>query len=82
MFPLRDENPRAHAPIATVAIIAVNVVVWVVVQGLGAEQALAASICRFGLVPGEVLGTAPPGASFQLTRELVCVLDGGGGYFV
>ncbi len=80
MFPLRDENPRAHPPIATVAIIALNIVAWGVVQGFGTDAALASSICQFGLIPGDVLGNLPAGSSFPLSQDLVCVIDGEGGY--
>jgi membrane associated rhomboid family serine protease len=78
MFPLRDENPTAHRPYATIAIIALNVASWVLVQGLGSEQALARSVCNFGLIPGEVLGTAPAGSGFRITEHLVCLVDEGG----
>jgi len=81
MFPLRDENPTVHFPIATVAIIALNIFCWVVVQGLGTDVALARSLCNFGLVTGDVLGTAPIGASFPLTRGLVCVVDQHGDWY-
>ena len=37
MFPLRDENPTLRTPIATLAIIAANLSVWIWLQGLGAE---------------------------------------------
>ncbi|NJN50615.1 MAG: rhomboid family intramembrane serine protease [Gammaproteobacteria bacterium] len=80
MFPLRDENPRVHPPIATIAIIALNAFAWIVLQGFGNDPALAASICKFGLIPGDVLGTAPAGSSFAVSHELVCVLDGDGSY--
>jgi len=80
MFPIRDENPTAHWPIATVAIIALNVFSWAVVQGLGTESALASSVCRWGLIPGDVLGTAPVGSSFRITEQLACTLDGHGSW--
>ena len=81
MFPLRDENPTVHTPYATIAIIAINVVCWVTIQGFGTDPALAESICRYGLIPADVLGTAPPGASFPLSEQLVCIVDGSGGWF-
>lgn len=80
MFPLRDENPRAYPPIATVAIIALNVFAWAMVQGFGNESMLAESICHYGLIPADVLGTLPAGSSFPVSQELSCVLDGSGGY--
>ncbi len=70
MIPLRDENPTLHTSIATFAIIALNVGSWIFVQGLGFHPGLIRSIAEFGLIPGELLGTLEPGASFPL----------GGGY--
>jgi len=81
MFPLRDENPTAHFPIATIVIIAMNVLSWVFLQGLGTDVALARSLCNFGLVTGDVLGTAPIGSSFPLSRTLACVIDRHGDWY-
>ena len=61
MFPYKDDNPTVRTPVATFALIAINVLVWVLLQGLGTEPQLSQSVCQFGLVPGEVLGRLPPG---------------------
>jgi membrane associated rhomboid family serine protease len=82
MFPLRDENPTASVPIATIAIIALNFASWILLQGLGAGEALARSVCNFGLIPGEVLGTAPAGAGFRISQDLVCLVDQSGWWTV
>ncbi|MDH3643674.1 MAG: rhomboid family intramembrane serine protease [Gammaproteobacteria bacterium] len=76
MFPLRDENPRVHFPYATVAIIILNALVWVAVQGLGSEYKLAESLCLYGLVPGDLLGNLTPGTNIQLSANLSCQFDG------
>ena len=76
MIPIRDENPRLHPPIATVAIITLNVLSWALLQGFGTETALTRSICQYGLVPGDLLGTAPAGSEFGMEHGMVCVLDG------
>ena len=76
MFPYRDENPTTLTPVVTVGFIALNALAWVVVQGAGFnELALATSVCNLGLVPGELLGTAPPGTSVPLSPRLACVVD-------
>jgi membrane associated rhomboid family serine protease len=75
VFPLRDDNPHFLTPIVTYALIAANVLVWALLQGFGAEPQLGASICRLGLIPGELLQTAPPGARFPLDETSVCVLS-------
>jgi membrane associated rhomboid family serine protease len=76
LFPLRDDNPLVHFPYATIFIIAVNVLVWVLAQGLGSQQALAESLCLYGLVPGDLLGNLAPGTRIPLGANLVCQLDG------
>jgi membrane associated rhomboid family serine protease len=76
MFPLSDENQTLRFPIVTAAIIVVNAAIWIFVQGLGADRALATSVCQFGLIPADLLGIAEPGSHFQISRDLVCVVDG------
>jgi membrane associated rhomboid family serine protease len=49
---------------------------WVVVQGFGTEPLLSSSVCRLGLIPGELLQNAPPGARFPVGPDSVCVLTG------
>jgi len=72
-FPYRDDNPTELSPNVTVALIGVNLLVWILVQGMGSPVPLARSTCEFGLIPGEVLRTLPPGASFQMGDGLACV---------
>jgi membrane associated rhomboid family serine protease len=76
MFPLSDNNPRTRPPLAVLAIIILNVLVWLLVQGFGAEEPLARSLCLYGLIPGDLLGTIEPGTRQMLTDTLVCRLDG------
>ncbi len=74
MFPLRDDNPHFLTPYATYAIIALNALAWLLVQGLGTEPTLASSVCRLGLIPGELLQTAPAGTRVQLGPGAFCEL--------
>ena len=76
MFPVRDDNPTFLTPVATWAIIALNVGAWVFVQGLGLPGPLLASVCELGLIPGELLGRIPPGTTVPLGPKHVCVLTG------
>jgi membrane associated rhomboid family serine protease len=76
MFPIRDENPTLRPPIATYVIIGMNLVVWVFVQGLGAEVPLIESFCRYALIPGDLLGTVAPGTVVPMSQTLACPLDG------
>ena len=77
MFPYHDENTTQRPPYVTIALIGINVMVWLFVQGGGAGQALAASVCNFGLIPGELTGSVPPGAAFPMGDGLACVTDPG-----
>ena len=74
MIPLRDENPTLGTSIATFAIIGLNVAAWVLVQGLGAEPALARSVCELGAIPGALLGNVPAGAAVSLGPGVECVV--------
>jgi membrane associated rhomboid family serine protease len=80
VFPIRDDNPNFLTPYATIGIIALNVAVWVFVQGLGAEPALSGSVCRLGLIPGELLSLVPAGTSFPLGPGTACTLGDGATY--
>ena len=54
------------------AIILLNVMSWAFVQGLGMEPWLSSSVCRFGLIPGDILRTLPAGAYLPVAPGLVC----------
>lgn len=57
MFPLRDDNPTLLTPFVTVALIVLNVIAWMYIQGGGlSESLLSTSICRFGTIPAELTG--------------------------
>lgn len=77
MIPYRDENETVRTPIVTFALIALNALVWFGVQGAGAARTLAASVCNYGLVPGELTLRARPGQGFAMGEDLVCVVDPG-----
>lgn len=75
MIPYKDENPTELTPVVTVAIIVVNALVWLFVQGAGASTPqLLRSVCELGLVPGEVLRTVPPGTAVAIGQGLQCVV--------
>ena len=77
MFPYRDENETVRTPLVTLTLIALNVLVWLFVQGAGEARALAASVCNLGLIPGELMLRAPPGRGFPMGEGLVCLVDPG-----
>jgi rhomboid family protein len=76
VIPYKDENPTVLAPTATLAIIILNALAWVFVQGMGAPGPLAHSVCQLGLVPGALLHTVPPGTTVPLGPGMSCVLPG------
>lgn len=74
MFPLRDDNPTLGTSFATFLIIGLNAAAWVLVQGLGSEPALSTSVCRLGVIPGDLLGLVAPGTRVALGEGMHCVL--------
>jgi membrane associated rhomboid family serine protease len=80
MFPYHDENKTLRTAVVTIGLVVTCVVVWLLVQGGGSEQAVATSVCNFGLIPGELLQTLRAGISIPMTERLVCVIDEGPEY--
>ena len=68
MFPLKDDIPTRTTPVITVALIVLNVLVFlyqISLQGDGSPDALRASrdfILEFGLVPCRLTGACAPGS--------------------
>src|SRR5258708_15267758 len=77
MIPYRDENETQRFAIVTAAIIAVNFLVWIVVEGAGSTLAVAKSVCELGLIPGELTLSVPVGTAFRMGENLVCLTDPG-----
>jgi len=76
MIPLSDELPTVRTPWMTYTLLAAMLVVWIFVQGAGLDQqALAASVCNLGMVPGELTHMARLGTAVPLGRGLACVVD-------
>lgn len=74
MFPLHDENPTELTPYVTVALIALNVIAWIYLEGAGyAEQVLYGSICQFGLIPAELTGQTGGFRGIELAPGVPCV---------
>ena len=76
MFPYRDDNPTVLTPYVTVGFIALNILVWVLVQGAGFSDQLAKSVCELGLIPGELLGRVPAGEGVPIAPGVVCRVQG------
>ncbi len=81
MFPYRDDNPTLRPAVLTYLIIAINVAVWVFVQGVGTDPALTRSVCQLGLIPGELLHRLPPGYEVPLGPGVACVVGAGSSWY-
>ena len=76
MIPISDDNPTLRTPVVTYLTLAGIWGVWLFIQGAGFNtQALAASVCNLGMVPGELTGMAPQGLAVPLGDGLACVVD-------
>jgi membrane associated rhomboid family serine protease len=76
MIPISDDNPTLRTPVITGALLLALGAVWVMVQGAGlSPQKLVASVCNWGLVPGEITGRAPLGQAIKMTASAACIVD-------
>ncbi|MGQ0767119.1 MAG: rhomboid family intramembrane serine protease [Gemmatimonadota bacterium] len=76
MIPISDDNPTFRTPWMTLLILGITVAVWFMSQGAGIDSdALAASICNYGMVPGELTRQAPLGLAIPMGGPWVCVVD-------
>ena len=80
MFPYHDENETQRPAYVTLVIIGLCVFAWVFIQGAGAEEPLARSVCNLGLIPGELSNALPAGVGTPMSDRLVCVTDPGRQY--
>lgn len=80
MFPLRDDNPRILFPFVTYGIVLLNVLSWIFLQGMGREPMLSASVCHYGLIPGDLLQLLPGNAKVQLGAHSWCQLGDAPGW--
>jgi hypothetical protein len=93
MFPYRDENETLRAAVVTGVLIALNVLVWIMVQGAGSTMALARSVCNLGLTSrrdelpdwrwvGLRYGSRPAGRAFSNLDVPAWLLDASVGEYV
>jgi rhomboid family protein len=77
VFPYHDENETLRPAVVTIGVIAACVATWILVQGAGLPQTVAASVCNYGLVPAELMGALPAGTAFPMGPDMACVIDSG-----
>jgi membrane associated rhomboid family serine protease len=78
MIPLSDENPTLHTPVMTWILLAAMFAVWLIVQGGGLpgnDYQLVASLCNYGMVPGELTHRVAVGVTVPLAPGLGCSID-------
>jgi membrane associated rhomboid family serine protease len=76
VFPVSDDNPTLRPAVVTIALIMAVVVVWVFVQGAGADAfLLAKTVCDWGLVPAELTRMRPEGFAVPIGEGIACVVD-------
>jgi len=76
MIPISDDNPTLRFPIVTILLLVALGATWIFAQGAGFDgRALAASVCNWGMVPGEITGRARVGTGFALGNGMACLVD-------
>lgn len=76
MFPLRDDNPTLNASVITIAIITLNILTWIFIQGGGLGFSLVESIWSYGLLSGELLQRIPQGTRIPVSDHAVYLVEG------
>ena len=77
MFPYHDENETQRTPYVTMGLIGACTLAWLGYQGAGSPEALAASVCNSGLIPGELTLSLRPGSGFPMGEGVDCLIDPG-----
>jgi membrane associated rhomboid family serine protease len=76
MIPLGDDVRSVRWPTMTYLLLALTWGVWLLVQQAGFNpQALAATVCNLGLVPGEITHRVPLGYAVPIGPGMACVVD-------
>ena len=76
MIPLGDDIRPARRPVMTYLLLAVTWGVWLLIQQGGFNpQALAATVCNLGMVPGEITHRVPLGYAVPIGPGMACVVD-------
>lgn len=81
MFPISDDNPTLRTPVVTYALLITLLAVFLFVQGGGGYVGpdggyrLIASVCNWGMVPGELTHRAPLGLRVPMAPGIDCAVD-------
>ena len=77
LFPLYDNARPSITPHVTRALVASNVVAWLLVQQLGFGTGFVSSVCKYGLIPLELFGGVPSGGAVIDLGGAYCLLSDG-----
>ncbi|MEO8879652.1 MAG: rhomboid family intramembrane serine protease [Gemmatimonadaceae bacterium] len=76
MIPLGDDLRPVRTPVMTYLLLLATWAVWLIVQEGGFDpNVLAASVCNFGMVPGELTHRAAIGFAVPIGPGMACVVD-------
>lgn len=76
MIPLGDDLPTFRTPWMTYLLLAAIWLVWLLVEQAGlSPTVLAARVCDYGMVPGELTHLAPLGQAVPIGPGMACVVD-------
>jgi membrane associated rhomboid family serine protease len=76
MIPIGDEIGTRRTPWMNYLLIGFTIWVWFFVQGAGGDlYRMAASVCNWGVVPGELTRQAPLGLAVPMGPGIACVVD-------
>jgi membrane associated rhomboid family serine protease len=76
MIPLGDDVRPIRRPVMTYLLLAATWAVWLVVQRAGFDpQLLAATVCNYGMVPGELTHRAAIGYAVPIGPGMQCAID-------
>jgi membrane associated rhomboid family serine protease len=74
MFPYRVDNPLLGPALVTAALVALNCLAWVALEGMGSDAALLPALCDYGLIPAALLGNLSTGAPIALGEGASCTV--------
>jgi membrane associated rhomboid family serine protease len=73
VLPYHDDHETQRTPVVTITFLALNLLIWIVVQSAGTGPRFAESVCRYAVIPAE-LTQAPAGSG---ANQLGCVANEG-----
>lgn len=76
MIPVGDDLPTRRLAWVNYLIILACIAVWILIEGAGTSYyQLSATVCNFGLVPGELTHRAALGTGVPLGHGMACLVD-------